>query len=119
MTDSAVGITMTVAIICVVLLFVWTLRAFRGRPLFLGRTTGVAALASLAVWQIYVLSPTLGRRYAKFVLPVVVVAFLSTFFWNVREALGRSPSDGPDVKIPAMAKRKENPEDQEERRKTA
>ena len=119
MAASVVGISTIVAMFCVVLLLVWTLRAFRGSPFLLGRTTGVAVLACLAVWQIYLLNPAVGAQLAKFVLPFVVVAFLFAFFRNVREALRRSPSDGPDMKIPAMAKRREKLEDQEERRKTA
>jgi hypothetical protein len=99
------GISIAVAILCTGLLLFWVFRTFRGGSPSLGRISAGAVVASFAIWQAYLIIPIFRRYLAYSLLPIVVVGFSSAFLWDLRNALKQSPSGGPGVKIPAMAKR--------------
>jgi hypothetical protein len=105
MATFVAGVWIAFAISCAVLLFVLMIRAIRVGPPSFAKMTALALLVSVAVWQAYLLIPIVGRYLAYFLMPIAVGGVLFAFLWNLRDALKGSPSDGPDVKIPAVAKR--------------
>jgi len=99
------GVAIAVSIFCTSLLLFWMFQVFRGESPLLGRVATSAVAVSLAIWQVYLLFPTIGIYMAYVLLPVVVMSFISALFRNVKDVLKQSPSGGPSVKTPAMAKR--------------
>jgi len=105
MAALVAGVATAVSILSTGLLFFGAFRALRGGSASLGKITVCAAAALVAIWQDDLLMPNVGRYLAYSLLPVVILSFLSVFFWKLRQALKQSPSGGPGVKTPAMAKR--------------
>jgi|SRR5579859_76213 len=105
MTAFVGGVFLAIAISGAAVLFVWMFPANRACPPSLWKTAATALLVLIAVWQVYLLLPRAGTYLAYSLLPLVAGGFLFVFFWNLRVALKHAPTDGPDAKIPAVAKR--------------
>src|SRR5437879_396320 len=94
-----------IAILCSFLLLFWNINAFRGKRSIAGRMAAATVGMSWAVWQVYVLNPVTGKNLAYLLSPIAFASVLLILSWGAKDAMSRPPSEGPDVKVPAMGMR--------------
>jgi hypothetical protein len=94
-----------IAVLCGFLLLLWMINALRGKRSAAGRMAATTVAMSWAVWQVYVLNPAAGRNLTYILAPIACVSVLLILSWAAKDATSAPPSEGPDVKIPAVAMR--------------
>jgi hypothetical protein len=114
----------SIAVLCGFLLLFWMIRALRGKRSSVGRVVATIVGMFWAVWQVYVLNPAAGINLTYILAPIAFVNALLILSWGAKDAMSEPPSEGPDVKFPAMAMRQQPVElahesEEDEQRKTA
>jgi hypothetical protein len=94
-----------IAVLCGFLLLFRMINALRGKRSTAGRMAATTVAMSWAVWQAYVVNPVTGKNLTYLLAPIAFVSVLLILSWRAKDAMGEPPSEGPDVKIPAMAMR--------------
>jgi len=94
-----------IAVLCGLLLLFWIVNAIRGKRSKIGQMAATIVVMYWGVWQVYVLNPAVSTNLSYFVAPIAGVSILLILSWAVRDATSEPTSEGPDVKIPAMAMR--------------
>ena len=95
-----------IAVLCGLLLLLWIIQALRGKRAISGRMAATIVGMSGALWQAYVLNPAVGINLAYFLGPIALVSVLLILSRGLKDAMSEPPSEGPDVKIPAVAMRR-------------
>src|SRR5438105_4503857 len=94
-----------IAVLCAFLLLFPIMNSLRGKRSTAGWMAVTTVGMSWAVWQVYVLNPVTGKNLTYFLAPIAFASVLLILSWGVKDAVSRPPSQGPDVKVPAMAMR--------------
>ena len=95
-----------IAVLCAFLLLFGIINSLCGKRSTVGWMAVTTVGMSWAVWQVYVLNPVPGKNLTYLLAPIAFASVLRILSWAVKDAMSRPPSEGPDVKVPAMTMRK-------------
>ena len=112
-----------IAVLCAFLLLFGIINSLCGKRSTVGWMAVTTVGMSWAVWQVYDLNPMIGKDLTYLLAPIAFAGVLLILSWGVKDAMSRPPSEGPDVKVPAMAMRQSaelaNESEQDVQRKIA
>jgi hypothetical protein len=110
---------LAVTVIAASSLLLALMRVLRGKSVKVLRNTGLLAVMIFALWQCYLLKPALAVWSAYLCLPAAIAGALLILLSGADGMVSDEPEDGPERRIPAMAKRWPQARDEEEELKFA
>ena len=95
-------------------LLVAFVRVLRGKNAKALKSAAILVLMIFALWQSYLLNPVPAAWLAYLWVAAAIAGALLILLSGVQDARSDEPDDGPERRVPAMAKRLPHQQDEEE-----
>ena len=106
--------SLTVALTCALFLLIAFVGVLRGKNGKVLRSAAILTLMVFALWQSYLLNPLLASWTAYLCVPAAIAGALLILLSGVHDLRSDEPDDGPERRVPAMAMRLPNTQDEDE-----
>jgi hypothetical protein len=109
--------SLTVSLACALFLLIVFVRVLRGKDGKVLRSAAILTLMVFALWQSYLLNPVPAAWIAYLCVPAAIAGALLVLLSGVHDMRSDEPDDGPERRVPAMAMRVPEGQDEEEESK--
>jgi hypothetical protein len=106
--------SLTVALTCALFLLIAFVGVLRGKNGKVLRSAAILTLMVFALWQSYLLNPLLASWTAYLCVPAAIAGALLILLSGIRDLRSDEFDDGPERRVPAMAMRVPEAQDEEE-----
>jgi hypothetical protein len=106
--------SLALALASALFLLIAFVRILRGKNVKVLRSAAIMALMIFALWQSYLLNPAPAAWIAYLCVPAAIAGALLILLSGVHDMRSDEPDDGPERRIPAMALRAPQPQEEDE-----